>query len=1038
MNASILSPDTQRITYEFYVENEKVDSQIVVDSSKLFQPETPENKRNKKFIGWKIKNGDFLQFDEGHTITSTVNENNTIRVDAIFEDIAYIYFTYDNKVIATKESKIGGTITGENINFTINKPNKIFSHWSLEDNGIPFDFTSAINTDIKLYAVLKDAWKVNFNTGEDGTPIAPQYVEDGEKINTISPPSRVGYDFSHWSNTINGTAIDLNIPIKSDTDLFAVWKPKENTNYGILHWQENANDNEYSLKEVEWKTGRTDDEISYVPKFYEGFHHNVENSNKEIVTIKPDGSAIKNVYYDRNRWTLTFMDNDRNQIVQKYGQIKFGESTAPWWDLVSKDNPTWVWLTKKLVGSGYSVGYTLAPDMPNNDLTVWGKTLGNTMYTVKYIEDGTNLEIHKPYTWYDEANVSLTKEDHINFPGFTFKSQSKRIQLNGPKRYEWTLSYTRNKYNIIFQKNDLTNESITVNDIPYETSLSNIQVPNFEIDVTTRKDGYVFKGWFNNEATVGEPFTFDREKMPAGNLILFGKWEKPKVTVTVHHLPNEDTSTYDLHLNRGEKINENELIKEIPAGFEEKDFIGWHWYIDNKLVPYNFDRKVDFSFDLYPVWEDTKGYRVSYDLNGGYGNEIIDQTDYCRGASAAIKSPENIKAPEGKVFIGWKSTQDNKIYYPNEKLDIIGNMNLVAEWGDKVVNTKLIYYSNFSEGSNEDDIDSSISIILENNVEHKIQENTFKRNGYKFIGWNTEPDGSGTLYTPLPIDNPKGTVIINNEEPIPNKLYAQWEKIDTVNIPIEKKWIGKKLQEITIKLLANDQVIDQVVLNEKVEWKHIFKDLPLETSTGELITYTIQENEPDNYKVTIDESLIEGSRGFIITNTQILGSLKIIKVDGKKDKEGNELKLSGAEFELQNKSGQTIKDNEGNPIKGITNTNGEILFKNLEIGNYQLVETKAPTYSVLDREGNTIDERPYRILTKPIKFKIDKDGKIVTDYSNLIIENEEIIGLKIKNFKTGWELPITGGIGSIILYGLGTIIMLIGITLNRKTSIAKK
>lgn len=51
-----------------------------------------------------------------------------------------------------------------------------------------------------------------------------------------------------------------------------------------------------------------------------------------------------------------------------------------------------------------------------------------------------------------------------------------------------------------------------------------------------------------------------------------------------------------------------------------------------------------------------------------------------------------------------------------------------------------------------------------------VAENGFSREGWRFAGWNTEPDGSGTAYDPAdPLTLPQGATT----------LYAQWEKVET-------------------------------------------------------------------------------------------------------------------------------------------------------------------------------------------------------------------------------------------------------------------
>lgn len=113
------------------------------------------------------------------------------------------------------------------------------------------------------------------------------------------------------------------------------------------------------------------------------------------------------------------------------------------------------------------------------------------------------------------------------------------------------------------------------------------------------------------------------------------------------------------------------------------------------------------------------------------------------------------------------------------------------------------------------------------------------------------------------------------------------------------------------------------------------------------------------------------------------GSLKIIK----QDPEAGE-KLAGAEFELRDLDGNVIESDT-------TDGNGEISWTELDYGKYKLVETKAP-------EG-------YRILKNPIDVTINNDNKNIT--------------LTVDNYQSGWELPATGGIGTILFTIIGLCIM---------------
>ncbi|NIK13177.1 MucBP domain-containing protein [Alkalibacillus almallahensis] len=120
---------------------------------------------------------------------------------------------------------------------------------------------------------------------------------------------------------------------------------------------------------------------------------------------------------------------------------------------------------------------------------------------------------------------------------------------------------------------------------------------------------------------------------------------------------------------------------------------------------------------------------------------------------------------------------------------------------------------------------------------------------------------------------------------------------------------------------------------------------------------------------------------------KVIGSLTINKVD-----QDGELITSGeAEFQLKN------GDNE--VIATATTTDGVAVIEDLELGDYWLVETKAP-------EG-------YQLNKTPIEVTISDDE-----------EDEEHQKLDVVNNENGWEIPETGGVGANGFYLVGTLLML--------------
>ena len=170
--------------------------------------------------------------------------------------------------------------------------------------------------------------------------------------------------------------------------------------------------------------------------------------------------------------------------------------------------------------------------------------------------------------------------------------------------------------------------------------------------------------------------------------------------------------------------------------------------------------------------------------------------------------------------------------------------------------------------------------------------------------------------------------------------------------------------------------------------------------------------------------------------------MNIEKVDGK-DSRG---KLQGAEFDLYLYNGSETNPTEAelkyNGVKVghyTTDVYGEIHVSGLKNGTYYLVETKAPTYTV---EGKTYS---YNLLKEPVKvvvnvqYEVDTKTTIKTDANGNVTTNE-IVSTKylggendsgnykviIKNNK-GFNLPTTGGFGTLLFSGIGVLLVVAGV-----------
>ena len=170
-------------------------------------------------------------------------------------------------------------------------------------------------------------------------------------------------------------------------------------------------------------------------------------------------------------------------------------------------------------------------------------------------------------------------------------------------------------------------------------------------------------------------------------------------------------------------------------------------------------------------------------------------------------------------------------------------------------------------------------------------------------------------------------------------------------------------------------------------------------------------------KATATDGTITGDSGKIVLTNTLQNPkfvLDIIKKDAERDKNNNDVLLSGVEFKLEKlvettTGGEPQVDttyefnstNKGS-ITAKTNGNGEItdVFTNLKPGTYRLTETKA--------------HPGYNLLAQPIKIQFTQggecfiDGEKITDTKTFVQSgNTYTMNLTVLNRKTP-ELPHTG------------------------------
>ena len=258
----------------------------------------------------------------------SVTQTQTITVQAIFETVYTVYFCYKDRTVATKElTDTQPSVSTGDVLVPVGADEKLTGWYFGETRYETVSTADFLAGDtLTLTARVDKGYWIHFNS-DGGSYVAPQFVTG----NTIQPadPARPGFSFEGWYEE-SGNRFTFGSPLTSNITLTAHWKSNTSTKYTVIHWQENADNNEYALRESEEKSGATGAPTSAAAKSYQGFTAQTITQQ----TINGDGSTIVNVYYKRNVYDVKFFtikykglwpfgsyvkDKEINRITAKYG-----------------------------------------------------------------------------------------------------------------------------------------------------------------------------------------------------------------------------------------------------------------------------------------------------------------------------------------------------------------------------------------------------------------------------------------------------------------------------------------------------------------------------------------------------------------------------------------------------------------------------------------------------------------------------------------------------------------------------------------------
>lgn len=769
-------------TFEFVANGTTVSTQIVKSGDTLIAPTAPDA-IGQAFVGWVDEAGNpFTGFGKQAEITETTKRTITARYEAAL----YVYFLNPDGTQIMRTEKVGDYEAHDftAISYDVDSTHKLVG-WAAEKNGTT-NIADKItvpkgSTSVNVYAIIKEGYWISFDS-DGGSIVDSQFVLNGGQLdlNENTNPTKPGYTFDGWYN--GPTKVEKGTTVTSPMTLKAHWSATQ-VSYTVIHWWENADDNEYSFHESETKTGLTGSEVNAKAKSYEGF--TAQPVTKK--TIKGDGSTIVSVYYKRNVYEVTFYSFSEGfglwyKPSKEYTDLKI---TAKYGQDISKQWPTMngssTWRTKD--GSGaYQVNIGT---MPLGGAKFYGPKTGKKYETASYYVEvlpGETSDVTVGGIQYklDHKDTSpgtgyfVTKEDQYPLKGFTFNEKSStKIEedYNNAKFY-----YTRNSYKIKFINNGKEDKSV---EKKYEQSISNENyTPDKPNSLATY---YEFDGWYDNELCEGEKYVFDGKTMPAQNVTLYAKWTAKKISLTYNL--NNPKGTVDKDTKKVAAGTIASTVLPSASSIEGYSFAGWYVADENghmTTVAFNANDAITKDTSVIGKWLYNGKLTVKYVADGVEAPK--DNNVYAGGAKATVASGVT---KEGKKFLGWQLDKlDRNVYQPGQSFevnkDLADDKNVItlkAVFGDSETSAILTYHRGNGNGEDHSDaILNNVEVTLKNTSDPSLSY-TAPGEDYYFAGWATSVE-----------DAQKGNAAYAAGERVrvnadsSNDLYATWVKKTVIEV----------------------------------------------------------------------------------------------------------------------------------------------------------------------------------------------------------------------------------------------------------------
>ncbi|MBQ7597977.1 MAG: InlB B-repeat-containing protein [Clostridia bacterium] len=493
---------------------------------------------------------------------------------------------------------------------------------NLNANGFVREYTVSFNSkggtavESKKAAYVFDHWSGNGTTYTNGQNVTlasdnditltAQWTQASVNL-TDAKPTRKGYSFAGWCTDENAqtTPVGDTFTPKADTVLYAKWTEAD-TEYTVKHFQQNLENDEYTLVDTDHLTALTGSSQTPALKTYEGF----TAPQPEKVTIEADGSTVVEYRYTRNTHTVTLTKDSGISAVTGAGTYKFGATVTL--GATVRDGFTW---------SGWTGDQTLANinatfTMGDSDVTLRANTTAGT-YTVNFFGNGATNGSMELQTFTSDVDGTLTANAFEKAYTVTYDYDG---ATSGNDKPSETVNYTFDGWALTENGEQAYANGATVNearstplDLYARWTVENaaVTLPN------PSKVGYTFDGWYTDADKTNKVNGSTYE--PEESITLHAKWIAKEINVSFNGNGKTagEMNAQTFTSGTAKALNENQYSRTYTVTFDAKGgtavaaktatytFAGWALSADGEVV-YTDQQSVTFVSDkpiiLYAQW----------------------------------------------------------------------------------------------------------------------------------------------------------------------------------------------------------------------------------------------------------------------------------------------------------------------------------------------------------------------------------------------------------------------------------------------------